>query len=61
MSISSILWKSTSSKVLIWLAFLARQQVGKITYLPIYMTMFIQKEQQLPTNYKIDLSGLLSC
>ena len=51
--------KSTSSKVLIWLAFLARQQVGKVTYLPIYMTMFIQKEQQLPTNYKIDLSGLL--
>ena len=37
------------------------KQVGKVTYLPIYMTMFIQKEQQLPTNYKIDLSGLLSC
>lgn len=33
--------------------------MGKVTYLPIYMTMFIQKEQQLPTNYKIDLSGLL--
>ena len=33
------------------------KQVGKVTYLPVYMTMFIQKEQQLPTNYKIDLSG----
>ena len=31
---------------------------GKITYLPIYMLMFIKKESQVPTNYKIDLSGL---
>ena len=34
------------------------KQVGKITYLPIYMLMFIEKEQPLPTSYKIDLSGL---
>lgn len=32
--------------------------VGKITYLPIYMLMFIKKTKSLPTNYKIDLSGL---
>ena len=35
------------------------KQVGKVTYLPIYMTMFIQKEQRLPTSYKIDLAGLI--
>lgn len=35
------------------------KQVGKITYLPIYMLMFIEKEQPLPTSYKIDLSGLI--
>ena len=34
------------------------KQVGKITYLPIYMLMFLKKEQALPTHYKIDLSGL---
>lgn len=34
------------------------KQVGKITYLPIYMLMFIKKEQPLPTRYKIDLTGL---
>ncbi len=34
------------------------KQVGKITYLPIYMLMFIQKAQPLPTHYKIDLAGL---
>ncbi len=34
------------------------KQVGKITYLPIYMLMFIKKEQPLPTHYKIDLGGL---
>lgn len=33
--------------------------VGKITYLPIYMLMFIKKEQKLPTKYSIDLSGLV--
>ena len=35
------------------------RQVGKITYLPIYMLMFIQKEQKLPAKYSIDLSGLV--
>ena len=34
------------------------KQVGKITYLPIYMLMFLKKEQPLPSQYKIDLSGL---
>lgn len=34
------------------------KQVGKITYLPIYMLMFLEKEQLLPSQYKIDLSGL---
>ena len=34
------------------------KQVGKIIYLPIYMLMFIQREQILPTTYKIDLTGL---
>lgn len=31
------------------------RQIG----LPIYMLMFIQKEQKLPTKYSIDLSGLV--
>lgn len=35
------------------------KQMGKIIYLPIYMLMFIEKEQALPTSYKIDLSGLV--
>ena len=35
------------------------KKVGKITYLPIYMLMFIKKEQKLPTKYAIDLSGLV--
>jgi len=35
------------------------KKLGKITYLPIYMLMFIQKEPSLPTNYKIDLGGLI--
>ena len=35
------------------------KKVGKITYLPIYMLMFIKREQQLPTQYTIDLSGLV--
>ena len=35
------------------------KKVGKITYLPIYMLMFIKKEQKLPTKYSIDLSGLV--
>lgn len=35
------------------------RKVGKITYLPIYMLMFIKNEQKLPTKYSIDLSGLV--
>lgn len=35
------------------------RQVGKITYLPIYMLMFIQKDQNLPARYTLDLSGLV--
>ena len=35
------------------------KKVGKITYLPIYMLMFIKKEQKLPTKYSIDLNGLV--
>ncbi len=35
------------------------KQMGKIIYLPIYMLMFIEKEQALPTSYKIDLFGLV--
>lgn len=31
---------------------------GKILYAPIYMVMFIQKNNAAPVNYKIDLSGL---
>lgn len=31
---------------------------GKITYAPIYMVMFIEKNNELPTYYKIDLSGI---
>ena len=34
-------------------------KADKITYLPIYMLMFIKKEQKLPTKYSIDLSGLV--
>ena len=35
------------------------RQVGKITYYPIYMLMFVQKND-LPSDtvYKIDLAGL---
>ena len=35
------------------------KKVGKITYLPIYMLMFIKKEKKLPTQYSLDLSGLV--
>lgn len=35
------------------------KKVGKITYLPIYMLMFIKNEQKLPTQYTLDLSGLV--
>lgn len=35
------------------------KQVGRITYLPIYMLMFIKRSQSLPEHYKIDLTGLV--
>ena len=35
------------------------KKVGKITYLPIYMLMFIKKEQKLPARYTLNLSGLV--
>lgn len=31
---------------------------GKYIYAPIYMVMFIEKKNDAPTNYKVDLSGL---
>lgn len=31
---------------------------GKYTYAPIYMTMFLEKKNDAPTFYKVDLSGL---
>ena len=31
---------------------------GKIIYTPIYMVMFLEKDNTAPTFYKIDLSGL---
>lgn len=34
------------------------KKTGKITYLPIYMLMFIKKDVLLPAKYKIDLTGL---
>lgn len=34
------------------------RKTGKITYIPIYMVMFIKKECPLPTNYSIDLAGM---
>ena len=31
---------------------------GKYIYAPIYMVMFIEKKNDSPTFYKVDLSGL---
>lgn len=31
---------------------------GKLTYAPVYMTMFLQKNAAAPVSYKIDLAGL---
>ncbi len=31
---------------------------GKVVYAPVYMVMFLQKSNQLPTYYKVDLSGI---
>ena len=41
------------------LLYICHGKADKITYLPIYMLMFIKKEQKLPTKYSIDLSGLV--
>lgn len=32
---------------------------GRISYLPIYMVMFLEKEDAAPIEYKVDLAGLL--
>lgn len=32
--------------------------VGKVAYMPVYMLMFLEKEQALNVNYKLDLSNL---
>ena len=34
------------------------QVVGKIVYAPIYMVMFLEKNNIAPTYYKVDLTGL---
>ena len=31
---------------------------GKIVYAPIYMAMFLEKDNQAPAFYKVDISGL---
>ena len=31
---------------------------GRVTYIPIYMLMFVKRENRLPTHYAIDLTGL---
>lgn len=31
---------------------------GKIIYAPVYMAMFLEKNNTAPTRYKVDLSGL---
>lgn len=31
---------------------------GKIIYVPIYMSMFLEKNNAAPTFYKVDISGL---
>lgn len=34
------------------------KQVGKVTYVPIYMLMFLEKEMKVDVEYKVDLSDL---
>lgn len=34
------------------------RRIGKITYLPIYMTMFLVRENDVPTHYDVDISML---
>ena len=31
---------------------------GKIVYAPVYMVMFLEKDDTAPTFYKVDLTGL---
>lgn len=31
---------------------------GKIVYAPVYMAMFLEKDDTAPTFYKVDLTGL---
>ena len=31
----------------------------KIVYAPIYMVMFLEKKNEVPTYYKVDLSGIV--
>lgn len=31
---------------------------GKMVYAPIYMAMFLEKDNSAPSFYKVDLSGL---
>jgi hypothetical protein len=32
---------------------------GKLIYTPIYMVMFLEKKNNAPSLYKVDLSGLV--
>ena len=32
--------------------------IGKIVYAPVYMVMFLEKDNTAPTFYKVDISGL---
>ena len=32
--------------------------VGRVVYAPVYMVMFLEKDNAAPTYYKVDLSGL---
>lgn len=34
------------------------KKMGKLTYLPVYMVMFLERSQDAPSYYKIDLTGL---
>ena len=31
---------------------------GRITYVPVYMVMFLEKSDTAPIEYKVDLGGL---
>lgn len=32
---------------------------GKLVYMPIYMAMFIRRNESAPVKYKVDLSGIV--